>query len=180
MKNITIKQYENLSDAERLKYVSILDSIKPKECLKLDLNAISWDSVKKVNKRLNKVKAIDEVFELFNIAFDINEEDFFSMPILNFFQTKKFLIEKFVYLQENESKLLQSINHDSGLWELAGGKRLDYFSDNLPLSQLAKIYGGYPFDYGKKPYNEILYLLKMNKEQSEIEHKFQELKSKQK
>jgi len=179
MKNITIKQYLKLSIRERVIYDALLISLKSSEVMKINLEIISWDDVKKINKMLGKVDSFNVVCEIFQLAFKINEEDFYNLPIVNYFQIKKYLIEKFVYLHNNEVKLLSSSSSDVGLWQIAGGNRLDFYSENLPLSQLAKIYGGYPFDYGKKPYNEILYLLKMNQTQNEVENKFNELKSKQ-
>jgi hypothetical protein len=74
--------------------------------------------------------------------------------------------------------LLQTISEDIGIWEMAGGDSLNEFGDVLPLSQLAKIYGGYPFDYGEKKYIEIIYLLRMNNVQSKVEAEYQKLKSK--
>jgi hypothetical protein len=73
---------------------------------------------------------------------------------------------------------LQSVSADAGIWEAAGGNQLNEFSDVLPLSQLAKIYGGYPFDFGEKKYVEIIYLLRMNNLQNQIEAEFQKLKTK--
>lgn len=180
MKEITVKQFYKLSDKRKLPYITLLDSVKAKEILVFNIDSLSWDDVKGVNKKLQKAFSFEDVYEVFNIVFKISKEDYSNLSIIKYFQIKKFLQEKFIYLHKNEASLLSSNNNDAGLWEIAGGRRLDYFADNLPLSQLAKIYGGYPFDYGKKPYNEIVYLLKMNKEQNEVENAFQELKYKQK
>lgn len=180
MKNITVKEYIELNVKERFIYDSLLNNINAKEVVKIDFDTISWDNVKKIIKLLSKVDSFDVVCDIFKLAFNMTSESFYNLPIVNYFQIKKFLIKKFVYLHENEVKLLSSSSNDIGLWQMAGGNKLDFYSENLPLSQLAKIYGGYPFDYGKKPYNEILYLLKMNQTQNEVENKFQELKSKQK
>jgi hypothetical protein len=80
-------------------------------------------------------------------------------------------------LHKKESDLLNSISADIGIWQQAGGDSLNEFSDVLPLSQLAKIYGGYPFDYGQKKYVEIVYLLRMNNVQSQVENEYQKLKN---
>ena len=180
MNDINVKQYFKLKLDKRFPYDALLNTVKPKDILGFKIDLLSWDDVKGINKRLQKANSLDEVFEVFQLAFKISKESFLNIDIVKYFQIKKFLIDKFVYLHKNEGLLLQSDSVDVGLWELAGGRKLDYFSDNLPLSQLAKIYGGYPFDYGKRPYNEIVYLLKMNKEQSEVDNKYQELKTKQK
>jgi hypothetical protein len=104
--------------------------------------------------------------------------DFYNLPITKYFQLKKYLSDYFVILHKKESDLLNSISADIGIWQQAGGDSLNEFSDVLPLSQLAKIYGGYPFDYGEKKYIEIIYLLRMNNVQSQVENEYQKLKSK--
>ena len=172
MINITLEKFNKLTDAKKIPYITLLESIKAKEVLPFDIDSLTWDEVKGINKKLKK----DEIFEALEVVFKIDNQ----IDIVKYFQLKKFIIEKFIYLHKNEATLLSSADVNAGLWELAGGRKLDVFSDNLPLSQLAKIYGGYPFDYGKKPYIEIVYLLKMNKEQSEVDNAYQELKYKQK
>lgn len=180
MINVTIKEFLKLSDSEKAKYILLLNTLNPKEVIPFDLNSKTWDDIKAISNKINLVNDFNKAFEVFKLAFNIEEDFFYSISIVNFFYLKKFLIEKIVYLRKNEVSLLSGVNEHAALWEMAGGKKLDAFSDNIPLSQLAKIYGGYPFDYGKKPYIEILMLLKMNKEQNEIESKFNDLRSKTK
>ena len=174
MRNISIKKY--LRTESYNKYGILLSSLNAKDYLKFDLNKLSYNDVIKCNRLLTKNSGIDDVKELFKTAYKITDGDFYSIPIINFFQTKKFLIEKFVSLRENESKLLSSSDEDSLYFDAAGGKRLNDFSDILPLDKLAKIYGGYPTEYGDKKYVEIIFLLKMNQVIYQVDKRVNELK----
>jgi len=174
MRNITIKEY--LADDSYAVYASLLSSLNPKDYLHFNLNKLTYNDVITCNRILSKVTSIDDVKKLFKTAYNMSEDKFFSIPIVNFFQTKKFLIEKFVSLRENENKLLSSSDEDSLYFDAAGGKRLNDFSDVLPLHKVAKIYGGYPMDYGTKKYVEIIYLLKMNQVLHQVDKRYNELK----
>lgn len=174
MRNISISEY--LHNKDYVQYSFILDSLNPKDHLHFDLNKLTYNDVIKCNRLLSNPKGINDVRDLFKIAYKITNDKFFSMPIINFFQTKKFLIEKFVYLRDNEAKLLSSSDADSLYFDAAGGKRLNDYGDVLPLDKLAKIYGGYPMDYGDKKYVEIIYLLKMNQVIYQVDKKIHELK----
>ena len=174
MRNITIKEY--LTDDSYAMYAGLLSSLNPKDHLYFNLNKLTYNEVITCNRILSNTKSIDDVKKLFKTAYNITEDKFFSIPIVNFFQSKKFLIEKFVSLRDNENKLLSSTDEDSLYFDAAGGKRLNDFSDVLPLDKLSKIYGGYPMDYGDKKYVEIIYLLKMNQVLHQVDKRFNELK----
>ena len=147
-----------------------------KDHLGLDVNSLTYNDVIKCNRILSNVKSIDDVKTLFTTAYKITDKDFFSIPVVNFFQTKKFLIEKFISMRLDESKLLSSSDEDSMYFDASGGKALNDFSDVLPLDKLAKIYNVYPMKLGRKKYVEIIYLLKMNQVLGRVDKKFNELK----
>ena len=127
---------------------------------------------------VSKLKSWKDIRDVFETCFKINESEFNNGLGTDFLQAKNYIVKTFNKLVENERKLLASISKDSLLWESAGGKRLDIFSDVLPLNQLGKIYGIYPFELKNYKYKEILLLLTIEKEQNEIERKFHELKNK--
>lgn len=178
MKQINVKKYISLSDLEKFQYVALLTSLVAKDWIKIDINNLSYNEVKTLFKRLSRAETEEDVKEIFMRAYKISENEFYALPITKYFQLKKHISEYFVLLQDKEHKLLQSVNTDVAIWEAAGGNQLNEFSDIIPLSQLAKIYGGYPFDYGERKYVEIIYLLRMNNLQSQIESEFQKLKTK--
>lgn len=177
MKQITVAEYLKLPDAKRLEYDVLLISLKPKEWLKIEINRLTYNEVKSVFKILQKAAEIKDVQNVFEYAFKIDADEFYNLPITKYFQLKKYISEYFVNLHKKENDLLNSISADIGIWEQAGGGSLNEFSDVLPLSQLAKIYGGYPFDYGQKKYVEIIYLLRMNNVQSQVENEYQKIKN---
>lgn len=178
MKQITIKEYLELSEEKKVPYLALMQHLKPKEHYKVNLDDLTYNEVKGLFNKLRTAKDEMDIKSIFISAFKITENDFLSLTIQKFFQIKKYLSEYFVFLHKRESELLQSVNADIGLWEMAGGKTLEEFSDVLPLSQLAKIYGGYPFDWGEKKYIEIIYLLRMNNKQTQVENEFNRLKNK--
>ncbi|WP_396195919.1 hypothetical protein [Flavobacterium sp.] len=178
MKQITVRQYTELLPKKQLPYITLFTSLKEKALLKIKINELSYNEVRSIFKKLSTSAEIEDVKDIFVIALKIDELEFYELPLQNFFQIKKYISNYFVNLQKKEVQLLQSVNEDTGVWDMAGGERLNEFADILPLSQLAKIYGGYPFDYGTKKYVEIIYLLRMNNIQGQVENEYQKLKSK--
>jgi hypothetical protein len=178
MKQLTVSQYLKLPDLNRLEYDVLLPSLKPKEWFKIEINTLTYNEVKSIYKILQKTTETKDIEKAFEYAFKMASHDFYNLPITKYFQLKKYLSDYFVILHKKESDLLNSVSADIGVWQQAGGDSLNEFSDVLPLSQLAKIYGGYPFDYGEKKYIEIIYLLRMNNVQSQVENEYQKLKSK--
>lgn len=178
MKNVTLKEFYKLPLSKQIEYTTVLQHLKPKEHLKINLSVLTYNEVKSIFKQLRNRNPDIEL--IFKTAFKISKTEFFNISIQKYFEIKKYLEDFFVNLANNEVKLLESINADAGLWEVAGGQKLNEFSDIIPLSQLAKIYGGYPFEYGEKSYLEIIYLLRMNNVQGQVENEFNKLKAKQK
>ena len=176
MRNISIKEY--VGNEDYLQYSTLLDSLNAKDYLHFNLNRLTYNDVITCNRVLTNGKGLNDVKTLFKTAYKITDDKFYSLPIVNFFQSKKFLIEKFVSLRDNENKLLSSGGADSIYFDAAGGKRLNQYSDVLPLDKLSKIYGGYPMDYGLKKYVEVIYLLKMNQVIYQVDKKVNELKYK--
>jgi len=176
MTNITLNEFLKLSIAKQISYTTILQHIKAKELIKIPITELTYNDIKIVFKELQKENPNIEI--IFCKSLKITKENYIYLPIVSYFQLKNYIEKYFIKLKENEVKLLQSINADAGIWEMAGGNDLNEFSDILPLSQLAKIYGGYPFEYGEKNYIEIIYLLRMNNKQAQIEQEYQKLKSK--
>lgn len=178
MKQINVKEFLQLPLSEQIKYTLVLDCQKPKELVKVKITELSYNEVKQIFKELHKENTNIEF--VFTTALRMSKEDYFSLPIQNYFQIKKYIEKFFISLKQNEITLLQSVSADAGMWDMAGGSELNEFSDVLPLSQLAKIYGGYPFELGEKAYIEIIYLLRMNAKQSAVENEYQKLMSKKK
>lgn len=178
MKQINVKEFLTLSISEQIEYTTILNLVKPKELIKVKISELTYNEVKQIFKEFKK--DVPNIEMIFTTSLKISKEDFFKLPIQNYFQIKKYIENFFISLKKNEITLLQSVSADVGLWEAAGGSELNEFDDVLPLSQLAKIYGGYPFDFGEKNYIEIIYLLRMNNKQSQIENEYQKLLSKKK
>lgn len=178
MKQINVKEFLKLQISQQILYTSVLECVKPKALLNVKISELSYNTVKTLFKELTK--DVPNLEMIFTEALKITKDDYYHLPIQNFFILKKYIESFFVSLRQNEVKLLESISADGGLWESAGGNELNEFADVLPLSQLAKIYGGYPFELGEKNYVEIIYLLRMNNKQGQVEAEYSKLKAKQK
>lgn len=178
MKQINVTQFLKLPISEQIEYTSVLQHLKGKPIHNVKIAELTYNEVKMCFKEFQKDSPNIEF--IFTTSLKISKDDFFSLSIQNYFQIKKYIETFFVNLKHNEITLLQSVNADVGMWELAGGNDLNEFADILPLSQLAKIYGGYPFEYAEKNYIEIIYLLRMNNKQGQIENEYQKLISKKK
>jgi len=176
MTNITIKEYTELKDVSEY---DVLVFLKPKPIFgvhEMDVRKMTYEEVKSVTRTLRNFKDWNSVKNVFETCFKIDALTFWSGSIVDYFKAKNYIVKTFSDLLEREQKLLQSISKDSVLWEAAGGKRLDKFSDVLPLNQLGKIYGIYPFELKDYLYEEILLLLTIETVQNQVENKFNELK----
>lgn len=176
MKNLTIRQYTLLHDT--LPYDSILEHLKPRNSFggrQMNSNTMPYANVKYCIRLLPKVNSWDSICKLFSICFDVTETQFWEAPVKDYFAAKKFMLAELERIITNENKLLATQTTDSHLWELAGADKLKPYSDTLPLLQLGKLLGQYPFDLGRKPYGEIFNLLAQTKAQNEVESEYQKL-----
>lgn len=178
MQDITLKKYFGLSN--RLPYDVLLRASKPKNLLGgslMNANALTYKEVRMCLEYIRKGETIDELIDLFTLAFKIDKETLLACKVTEFFSAQSYLIETFTNLQKRESNLLSSIDADQDLWQMAGGDKLNKFSNLMPLVQLGEIYNVYPYDLENKPYSEILVLLVLHKEKSEVQKKYSELKN---
>jgi hypothetical protein len=178
MKNITIRQYTRLPDT--LPYDCILEHLKPKNAFasrQMDINAMPYANVKYCIRLLPKVSDWAGIIRLFTICYNVSETQFWRTPIQEYFAARKFMLAEFERVITTETKLLNNRTTDSHLWELAGADKLKPYSDTLPLLQLGKLFGQYPFDLGRRPYSEIFSLLTQTKAQNEVEGEYRRLKA---
>ena len=178
MKNITIKQYTLLPDT--LQYDSILEHLNPKNSFggrQMDINAMPYANVKYCIRLLPKVDSWHGICTLFTICYDVTEAQFWRTPITEYFAAKKFMLAEFERIIASENKLLATKSTDSHLWDMAGADKLKPFGDTLPLVQLGKLFGQYPFDLGRKPYSEIFNLLAQTKAQNEVESEYRKIQA---
>ncbi|WP_116790165.1 hypothetical protein [Flavobacterium psychrotrophum] len=176
MKNLTLRQYTALRDT--LTYDSILEYLNPKNTFankQMDISAMPYANVKYCIRLLPKVTGWAGIQKLFEICFGVSKRDFWRAPITEYFAARKFMIAEFTRIIETEARLLQTLSTDSHLWHMAGADKLKPYSDTLPLLQLGKMFGQYPFDLGRKPYGEIFSLLAQTKTQNEVEAEYSKL-----
>jgi hypothetical protein len=176
MKNLTLKQYTALKNTSQ--YDAILTHLQPKNNFggsQMNIAQMPYANVKYCIRLLPKVNSWDGIKQLFEICFDVPEKTFWSTRIIDYFSARKFMIAEFERVIATENKLLATQSTDNHLWEMAGADKLKPYSDTLPLLQLGKLLGQYPFDLGRKPYNEIFNLLAQTKMQNEVEAAYQKL-----
>jgi len=179
MDRINLLEYSKLKNT--LNYDVVLKHLKPLNLFaggKIDFNKLTYKDVRSCLHLMKSIKDWNTAKELFCLAFNINHDLFFKASIDEYYAAQNYLVKTFKELQERETKLLQSISADVGLWQMAGGDRLNKFSNLMPLVQLGEIYHIYPYDLQNKPYNEILTLLVLHKEKAEINEAYSKLKSK--
>lgn len=177
MRNYKVKSYIK----KQLIY-SALQTIEAKPFYigrELKIQDLTYEEVKGVMKELTKPTTWQTIQNIFETCFRINSKQFYNGRITEFFEARNFILETFNNLIKVENALLRSIESlDAILWEQAGGQKLNRHGATLPLNQLGKIYSIYPFDLRHKKYQEILLLLTIEKEQREVQTKYNELKSK--
>lgn len=176
MKNITLKQYTALPDT--LQYDAVLPYLNPRNSFagkSMNLNTMPYANVKYCIRLLPKINSWEGVAELFAICFEVDEPSFWDATLTEYFAARNYVVSAFEKLIAHENKLLSGISTNSHLWEMAGADKLKPYSDTLPLLQLGKLLGQYPFDLGRKPYGEIFSLLAQTKTQNEVEQEYQKL-----
>lgn len=176
MINLTMKEYMSCSNP--LEYNFLINS-KPKDFYGVyssDINNMTYEQVKSVARTLRNIKTWNDISNVFETVFNINKQEFLLGKVTDFFSAKNYVIQKFKEIAEKESKLLSNITKDSVLWDHAGGKKLNKFSDILPLTELGKIYGIYPFELKDYKYKEILLLLTIETTQKHVDTEFNKLK----
>lgn len=176
MKNITLKQYTALKDT--LPYDSLLTHLNPKNNFakkQMNIAQMPYANVKYCIRILQKVDTWAGIQQLFEICYDVPQKDFWKARVVEYFSARKFMIAEFERIIATENKLLATQTTNSHLWQMAGADKLKPYSDTLPLLQLGKLFGQYPFDLGRKPYSEIFNLLMQTKTQNEVEAEYGKL-----
>lgn len=163
----TVNEYKTGSYFADLYFIL---NMKPKETFQgsnVDINQLTYSEVKSVIRyldrisKLNILKSIDLGKDVIETCFKVDSLAFNSALITDYISTMKYLELFFIDIQKKESALLSSFNADTVKWLNAGGDKLDVHSDVLPLVQLGKIYGQYPYELQQRKYVEILKLLKI-------------------
>jgi len=169
LNNITLQEFIDSNDF--YKYDSVLQHQKGKNIfLGKECNILSkpYTDIKYCISLLRSLKSFDDVIEVISILTEKSKEEVLKSDIVEYYSFRNYIINTFKQIQDNESKLAKSTNTDAGKWIMAGGDKLKPYDDVLPLDQLAERYGGYPFDFGRKPYSEIFYLMAMTKTLNEV------------
>ena len=175
MKNITVKQFSEKPD---IRYTALLSSLVPNNLFagkQSNIGRLPYLDVIAWYEKITKIKDLHGMCDLFTFIFDIEEVEFWNASIVDYFSAKNFIEQDFKTRQESEAKLLSGGSVDKLKWEAAGGNSLRAFSKTSPLDDLAKRYGGYPFDYGRKPYNDILHLITMSIRKNIVANNYQKL-----
>ncbi len=176
LKNISVLEYSKLDN--NLEY-EVLNHLKPKNKfigIESNIMQMPYTNVKYCINLLRNINDYNAICELFSIVFDIDNNSFWNAPIDNYFEARNFIIETFKLINDNEQKIAKGGNTDVGKWKMAGSDRLNPYNDNLPLDQLGQRYGGNPFDWGRKPYSEVFYLIAMTKTSNEVNYNYNTMK----
>ena len=176
MKNITLKQYAALADTSA--YDTLLEHLNAVNSFgssTMEISTMPYANVKYCIRLLQKIDSWQGIEQLFSICFDVKDKAFWNSRITEYFAARKFMISAFEKVIKTENKLLATQSTDGHLWQMAGADKLKPYSDTLPLLELGKLFGQYPFDLGRKPYGEIFSLLAQTKTQNEVENEYRKL-----
>lgn len=176
MKNLTLTQYARLPDTSG--YDALLDHLKPRNSFggkTMETSAMPYANVKYAIRMLRNLNSWEQICSLFAICYGVDEKTFWRSRIAEYFPARRFLLQELERIIMTEAKLLDTQSTDAHLWHMAGADRLTPYSDTLPLLQLGKLFGQYPYDLGRRPYGEIFSLLAQTKAQNEVETEYQKL-----
>jgi hypothetical protein len=175
MRNISIRKYSTLKND--ITHNALLSSLKPKNLFagkQSNIDSLPYLDVVYWYDHIKKINAFNDVCELFIFIFGIDSEAFWNEKVTSFYEAQNFILEDFKRRQETEAKLLSSgVNNNN--WTAAGGDSLIPFSKVTPLDDIAQRYGGYPFDYGRKAYSEIIFLLTMITKKNKVQRAYEKI-----
>lgn len=178
MKELNIIQYIKLKD--KSEYDFVLEHLRPKNSFcgsEMNINQMSYINVRYCLRLIPKCDNWEVVQELFELCFSVSKDDFYNAAIDEFFSAKNYLIEQFEKIAKREYNFLKSIEKDAELWKLAGGDRLKPYSDTLPLAELGKAFGIWPYDIGRKPYGEVATMIRQLGTYDQVQNEFLRLKN---
>lgn len=178
MRNITIQKYTRLADTTL--YDNILQHLRPRGNFagrQMSITAMPYANVKYCIRLMPKITGWNGVVQLFAICFDVDEKTFWRTGVTEYFAARNYIIAELERVVSTENSLFASANTDAHLWKMAGAARLEPYTDTLPLVQLGRLLGQYPFDLGRRPYGEIFSLLVQTRLQNEIEHEYHKLQA---
>jgi hypothetical protein len=178
IENYILKDFVKLSEEKQNDIESILFALKPINSFNkkvLNVNDMIYINTRVCIKLMTTGRDWGSLYQLFNLCYDCSENDFYNSKIIDFYHARKYLIQEWQRVIENENKVLKSqiVERDKDKWQRAGINRLNNFSDVIGLDKLGVKYGLYPFDLGRKPYSEILYLQALTKTDNEINYNYQ-------
>lgn len=178
LNNISVSKY--IVSKDKMTYDNMLMALKPENIFSgksFNLDTMSYIDIRRVESLMKNGKSFTDLQKAFSLFFGTSEEDFYKAKVLDFFRARNFMKEKMIDILDNESRLLQSVDMNAELWEMAGGDKLKPLSNLMPLMHLGKMYNIYPFDLETKPYKEILFLLYGNKVLEEVTSNYNKLKN---
>lgn len=157
---------ESLKPNPELRLKSVLTKIvKPKQ---MNLWFLSWSDIIELRMAVSEKK----MFEVLNIVFDINENDFARLDLFNAFSVYKWIIEQFKAIVEIE---LQELSSEPTPEEIeAGIEELQEFGYSVALDGIAKGDLLKYDDYLKLPYVKIFRKMCMDKKRHDINKQMQE------
>jgi hypothetical protein len=177
VRNIKLK--ELVASKDYSKYDSVLHFINLKNKFiekESNIETMPYINVRYCIKLLTKIEKWENICELFCLCFDIKNDYFWESDLINYYQARNYLLKEFKNIVETEQKMLSSsFDKDTLRWELAGIKRLEPYSDYLPLDRIGQRYSINPMELGRKPYSEVFYLQCMIKTDNEILKAFNEI-----
>lgn len=177
MNNIKLKELVVREDY--MKFDSVLHFLKPKNLFcgkESNIDAMPYINVRYCLKLLNNIEKWENICELFCLCFDIKNSYFWESDIVSYYSARNYILNKFKEIVETEHKMLTpKFDKDSLKWDMAGIKRLEPFSDYIPLDRIGQRYSINPMELGRKPYSEIFYLQCMIKIDNEILKAFNEI-----
>jgi len=117
--------------------------------------------------------------EVFSYVYGVTEDEVLDASLTDVYRALNPVMAVIKSVRDLEIKMLGGGDEvKKALYKQAAGTLLDGFDYILPLIELGKTYGLYPYDISKKKFTEILVLRAAESRLSQVDKKFTELSTK--
>lgn len=176
LKNITVKEFFQLNEADALSYVELQSIMKSKPVFlnrkAKELGELSFGDVAQLKRNISE-PSYEGLMDSFKMVFGIKQSQYLNADVVSFFYALNWMRESVIALMNKEKALVPEPDPDL---EMAGVNRLAVFSEMSTLINLGRSFSKAPTEIETWKYNMVFAILLYDKVHGEVQKNYYELK----